>query len=139
MATSLWIGLALAVAVGMSPKPLALVVDDESDLRHVVRTILEHVGIDVVEVANGREALALLDEGDFDLVITDIQMPLMDGLELLRAIRLRPGAQPKVIVMSAQEWRAPEAMGAGAYEYLRKPFELRDLMMVVMRAMQAVA
>jgi CheY-like chemotaxis protein len=139
VATSIWIGLALAVSLGMSRKPLALVVDDESDLRHVVRTLLEHVGMDVVDVANGREALALLDERDFDLVMTDIQMPLMDGLELLRTIRLRPGAQPKVVVMSAQEQRAPEAMCAGAYEYIRKPFEIRHIMSVAMRAMQAAA
>jgi two-component system response regulator HydG len=123
----------------MDRKPLALVVDDESDLRHVVRCILEQVGMDVVEVANGREALALLDEGDFDLVVTDIQMPLMDGIELLRAIRLRPGAQPKVVVMSAQEQRAPEAMGAGAYEFIRKPFDIRRVMNVAMRATQAAA
>jgi CheY-like chemotaxis protein len=123
----------------MNPKPLALVVDDELDLRHVVRSVLEHVGMNVVEAANGREALARLDEGRFDLVVTDIQMPLMDGLELLRAIRLRPGAPPKVIVVSAQEHRAAEALTGGAYEYVRKPFELRHLMSVATRAVQAAA
>jgi CheY-like chemotaxis protein len=123
----------------MSPKPQALVVDDESDLRHVVRGILEHVGMDVVEAASGREALARLDERTFDLVITDIQMPLMDGLELLRSIRRRPGAQPKVVVMSAQAQRAAEAMAAGAYEYICKPFEILHVLGVAMRALKDAA
>jgi CheY-like chemotaxis protein len=114
----------------MSPKPRALVVDDESGLRFAVRGILELAGMEVAEAANGREALALLDASEFQLVVTDVQMPLMDGLELLRAIRRRPGRQPKVVVMSAQapERQAPEAMQAGAYGYLRKPFEIAAVM-----------
>jgi CheY-like chemotaxis protein len=126
---------------GMSPKLRALVVDDESYLRFAVRGILEHVGMEVAEAANGREALALLEASEFQLVVTDVQMPLMGGLELLRAIRQRPGAQPKVVVMSAQapERLAPEAMQAGAYDYLTKPFDVAAVMGVARRATQAAS
>jgi CheY-like chemotaxis protein len=119
----------------MSRTLRALVVDDESSLRFAVRGILEHVGMDVVEAANGREALALLEASAFQLVVTDVQMPLMDGLELLRAIRQRPEPQPKVVVMSARapERQLSEALCAGAFDYLQKPFEVAGVIALARR------
>jgi CheY-like chemotaxis protein len=123
------------MSAGMRRTLRALVVDDESSLRFAVRGILEHVGMDVVEAANGREALALLEASEFQLVVTDVQMPLMDGLALLRAIRQRPEPQPKVVVMSAQApaRQAPEVLRAGAFAYLEKPFEIAAVIALVRR------
>jgi CheY-like chemotaxis protein len=103
-------------------------------LRFAVRGVFEHVGMEVVEASNGREALALLDAGEFQLVVTDIQMPLMDGLELLRTIRLRSAPQPKVVVMSAHDLERRTAMQEGAYEYIEKPFEIAAIVGLARRA-----
>ena len=118
----------------------ALVVDDESTMRYTVRGILEHLGFEVIESPDGADALAKLDEGDFQLVVTDIQMPRMDGLELLRRICERPSPQPKVIVMTAHgsERHAVEAIKLGAFDYFKKPFEVEEMMAVASRATESV-
>ena len=118
----------------------ALVVDDESTMRYTVRGILEHLGFEVIESPDGADALAKLDEGEFQLVVTDIQMPRMDGLELVRRICERPSPQPKVIVMTAHgsERHAVEAIKLGAFDYFKKPFEVEEMMAVASRATESV-
>jgi two-component system response regulator HydG len=119
----------------------ALVVDDESTVRYTVRGILEHLGLDVTEAADGVEALEKLDAGlDYNLVVTDIMMPRMDGLELLKKVKQRPSPQPKVIVMTAHgsERHAVEAIKSGAFDYFKKPFELDEMMAVARRATESV-
>src|ERR1700742_3598360 len=95
----------------------ALVVDDDPMIRYAVRGILERAKLQVEEAEDGVEALEKLDANavGFDLVITDIQMPRMDGLELLKKVQLRP-SPPKVIVITARgsERIATDAMKAGA-------------------------
>src|SRR5437588_2619245 len=124
-----------------SSKIRALVVDDESTVRYTVRGILEHLGLDVTEAGDGVEALEKLDAGiDFHLVVSDILMPRMDGLELLKKIKLRPAPQPKVIVMTAHgsERHAVEAIKSGAFDYFKKPFEVDEMMAVARRATESV-
>jgi two-component system response regulator HydG len=118
----------------------ALVVDDESTMRYTVRGILEHLHFEVVESPDGADALVKLDEGDFQLVVTDIQMPRMDGLELLRRICQRPSPQPKVVVMTAHgsERHAVDAIKLGAFDYFKKPFEVEEMMAVASRATESV-
>jgi two-component system response regulator HydG len=119
----------------------ALVVDDESTVRYTVRGILEHLGLDVTEAGDGVEALEKLDAGlDYQLVVTDILMPRMDGLELLKKIKQRPAPQPKVIVMTAHgsERHAVEAIKSGAFDYFKKPFEIDEMMAVARRATESV-
>ena len=125
---------------GMAQHIRALVVDDESTMRYTVRGILEHLGFEVIESPDGADALAKLDEGDFQLVVTDIQMPRMDGLDLLRRICERPSPQPKVIVMTAHgsERHAVEAIKLGAFDYFKKPFEVEEMMAVASRATESV-
>src|SRR5258706_7589277 len=114
----------------------ALVVDDDSTVRYTVRGILEHTGLQVDEASDGQEGLEKVDAGDYQVVVTDIQMPRMSGLDLLKKIKERPLPQPKVIVITAHgsERHAVEAIRAGAFDYFKKPFELEEMMAVVRRA-----
>jgi two-component system response regulator HydG len=117
----------------------ALVVDDDSSVRYTVRGFLEHAKLQVDEAVDGVEALERIESGGYDLVVTDIQMPRMDGLELLKKVRQRP-SPPKVIVVTAHgsERHAVEAIKAGAFDYFKKPFEVDDMMAVVSRATESV-
>jgi two-component system, NtrC family, response regulator HydG len=118
----------------------ALVVDDDSTIRYTLRGILELSGVTIEEAADGISALECLESGAFDLVITDLRMPRMDGFELLRKIRERGSAAPRVIVVTAHgsERHAVEAIKSGAYDYFRKPFDIDELKAVVGRALESV-
>jgi two-component system response regulator HydG len=118
----------------------ALVVDDDSTVRYTVRGILEHTGLQVDEASDGQEGLEKVDAGDYQVVVTDIQMPRMSGLDLLKKIKERPLPQPKVIVITAHgsERHAVEAIRTGAFDYFKKPFELDEMMAVVRRATESV-
>jgi DNA-binding NtrC family response regulator len=116
-----------------------LVVDDDPGVRYTLREILESEGLDVDEAADGEEALRRLEGGSHALVVTDLRMPRLDGMALLRAIAARAPA-PRVVVITAHgsERQAVEAMKAGAFDYFRKPFEPEELLAVVRRALEAV-
>ena len=111
-----------------------LVVDDEPKLGRYVAQMLGLDGHDVVRAAGGREALALLGEHAFDVVVTDLRMPEVDGLAVLRAARNRPGP-PEVVLMTAHATAesAVEAMKAGAADYVTKPFSMDELRLRVQR------
>jgi two-component system, NtrC family, response regulator HydG len=118
----------------------ALVVDDDATIRYAVRGILEQAELSVDEAVDGGEGLERVEAGDYELVVTDIQMPHMDGLELLKRIRQRAEPRPKVIIMTAHgsERQTVEAIKAGAYDYFRKPFEVNEMMAVVRRATESL-
>jgi len=111
-----------------------LVVDDEAKLAKFVAQALELDGHDVVRAGGGREALTLLAERPFEVVVTDLRMPEVDGLAVLNAARARPGP-PEVIVMTAfgTAENAVAAMKAGAADYVTKPFAMDELRMRVRR------
>jgi len=118
----------------------ALVVDDDSTIRYTLRGILEHAGVTVEEAADGVVALEKLDAGPFDLVISDLRMPRMDGFELLKQVRERGPSAPRMIMITAHgsERHAVEAIKGGAYDYFRKPFEMDEMNAVVGRALESV-
>ena len=120
-------------------RPRALVVDDDDGVRYTIRSILEESDFDVEDVPSGEEALARLEAASFHLVITDLRMPGIDGLELLARIRAKP-APPRVILITAHgsERHAVQAMKLGAFDYFSKPFEIDDLLAVVQRAVESV-
>ena len=112
-----------------------LVVDDEESMRHLLTVILTDRGYDVRAVSNGEDALRELAARDYDLVLSDVRMPRMDGVALLRkALDLHPGIT--FIVMSAYGTHdtAIEAMKAGAYDYVSKPFRPDEVLLVLRKA-----
>ena len=112
-----------------------LIVDDEESMRHLLSLILRDRGYEVRAVSSGEDALKELRARDYDLVLSDVRMPGMDGLALLReALRLQP--ELTFIVMSAygSHDTAVEAMKAGAYDYIGKPFKPDDVVLVLRKA-----
>jgi two-component system chemotaxis response regulator CheY len=105
-----------------------LIVDDSSVMRKIVGRSLRQAGLDVVqllEASNGSEALSLARENPVDLILSDINMPLMDGLEFVRQLRGIESTQQTPVVMittEAGEGHVVEALSLGASGYIRKPF-----------------
>jgi DNA-binding NtrC family response regulator len=119
----------------MNPHKI-LVVDDEPSLRELLRRGLSQLGNYSVEVAsNGAEAIEKIEKDLFELVLTDLKMPEMDGLELLKAIK---GTRPEliVIIMTAHGTieTAVEAMKIGANDYITKPIDFNDLLIHMSKA-----
>ena len=114
-----------------------LVVDDEPKMRRVLEIMLQKMGHRVLAAGNGREALDCFDRNSVDLVITDLRMPEMDGIELLAALRERESAVP-VIVITAHGTieTAVTAMKHGACDYLLRPFDIDALELAVQRALE---
>jgi two-component system chemotaxis response regulator CheY len=106
----------------------ALIVDDSSVMRKIVERALHQTGISrekVFEAANGLEALELLHREKVHLIVSDINMPEMDGLEFLRQLRaqnLAPAVPVVMITTEGSEEHVREAIAAGAQGYIRKPF-----------------
>ena len=116
-----------------------LVVDDEPIARNNLAQALERDGIAADTAANGQEALARLAETNYPLVLTDLRMPGLDGLSLLREIKARcPESEVIVITAHATTTSTVDAMRAGAFYYVEKPFRLTDVRKVVHEALQKV-
>lgn len=114
-----------------------LVVDDMPIIRVTLRRILEKEGFTCLEAPNGEEALGVLDEHPVELVLSDIHMPVMDGMELVTALAPRMPGLAVVMVSSVEETRtAVEAIQAGAYGYVHKPFEPREILVQVNAALR---
>ncbi len=121
----------------MSAHPRILVVDDERSMQEFLEILLRKEGYDVSTVGDVPSALVALDSDDFDLVISDIQMPERSGLDLLRALRQ---AQPDVVVIMITAFATTEtalaAMKEGAYDYITKPFKVDEIKLVVKKALE---
>jgi len=122
------------------PDARILLVDDEEPARYGMRRALESLTDDIIEAANGKEALRLVREELPDLVIMDIAMPKMDGMEALDEISRFP-APPLIIMVTAHgsEKIAVEAMKKGAYDYIAKPYEVDELRMVARNALERIS
>lgn len=105
-----------------------MVVDDDSSVRRMLSQYLKSEGYDVLEAESGEQALSYARDSASDLILLDIEMPGIDGLETLR--RLRREAPDSVVVMVSginDEQRAVRSLEEGARDYIRKPFELQHL------------
>ena len=114
-----------------------LVVDDDQAIREVIEIYLYTMGYHVASVSNGMEALTFLDKFTCDLVITDLQMPVMDGYELIRNLRSK-SQRPVIVVLSAMrptEGEQKEFLET-ACAILEKPFLLKELTSVVEDALR---
>jgi len=117
------------------PKPRVLVVDDEEPLRRAYIRILESAGNVVTEASNGNEARQLILSESFDVILTDLSMPELDGLQLVRAVRGRDLDVPVIIVTANPSVEsAAEAVELGALRYLVKPVPVEMLVSTVAQA-----
>jgi nitrogen regulation protein NR(I) len=114
-----------------------LVVDDEANLRRVLSAQLARDGYEVHTAEDGEAALAFLKEHHIDLVITDLRMPKVDGMDLLRAA-LRDDASRPVVMLTAHGTvdNAVEALKTGAFDYVTKPFDQNEVRLVVKKALR---
>ena len=108
-----------------------LVVDDSATMRRIVKTILQQIGFsDIAQAENGKEALEKLKTGGFGLVVSDCNMPVMQGIDLLRAVRADAelkGLPFLLVTAEAQKHNIIEAAQAGVDNYVVKPFSAEAL------------
>lgn len=113
-----------------------LIVDDEKNIRLTLTQALEHLQMKTDTAVNGEEALAKLKEKDFGLILLDLKMPGMDGIEVLRQVReIRPDIHVIIITAYGSIESAVEAMKLGAVDFIQKPFapnEIRELVSQVL-------
>jgi two-component system, chemotaxis family, chemotaxis protein CheY len=113
-----------------------LVVDDSASVRQVQRFVLGGAGYEVVEAVDGRDALAKLAGGAVNLILTDLNMPNLDGVGLIRAVRASAAHRLTPVVMittESQDAKKQEAKAAGATGWIVKPFTPEQLLAVVKR------
>ena len=112
-----------------------LVVDDEQNLRKVLAATLQREGYEVTVCSNGEEALEAIERDGADVIVTDLVMPRMDGLTLLRrTVAAHPDVPVIVITAHGRIDKAVEAMKAGAFDFLAKPFDNTDLKALIAKA-----
>jgi DNA-binding NtrC family response regulator len=116
-----------------------LIVDDEKGQRDILHTILHKEGYRSDAVPGAREALEKLDSGEYDLILTDLKMQGMSGMELLELV-LAGNPQQCIVMMTAHGTvdSAVEAMKKGAFDYLEKPLEREDLLLTLQRAFEHI-
>jgi DNA-binding NtrC family response regulator len=116
-----------------------LVVDDDVGVRYTIAEILREIPVEVELAEDGEQALEMTRRSSFELVITDLRMAPMDGLELLAHLRAeQPALKVVLITAHGSERAAVQAMRLGAYDYFRKPFEVDELVAVVERALESI-
>ena len=114
-----------------------LIVDDEEVLRDVLEVVLRREGFDVVLAASGEEALSVLDNDEVDLVILDVMLPGISGIDTLRAIRISNPSLPVLIITAFSSIDgAIEAMKHGAFHYIPKPFKNEEVVLTVNKALE---
>lgn len=119
----------------MGTKPV-LIVDDEKNIRLTLSQAIESMDLDVGTAVNGEDALSKLDESDYGLMLLDLKMPGMDGMDVLRQVReVRPDIKVIIITAHGTIDSAVEAMKLGAVDFIQKPFtpdEIRGLVRKVL-------
>lgn len=116
-----------------------LIVDDESQIRALLREILREevdaTSCVILEAPDGQAAIDLLNEQEIDIVVTDMKMPIVDGLALLQEIRKsHPGTEVIVMTGYAEDYTREEAFRLGARDYITKPFEVDEVRLILMKS-----
>ena len=113
-----------------------LLVDDEKSIRKTLREILEYEGYAVDEAQDGAEGLRMIQDGDYDIVLCDIKMPKMDGMEVLaKATKSNPDVPIIMISGHGTLETAVDAVKNGAYDYVSKPPDLNRLLITIRNAL----
>ena len=116
-----------------------LVVDDDEQLREDVVEMLQRDGYDVIDVGSGEEALVKLKSEDVDVILTDLMMPGIDGMEVLRQTKkIKPAVRVIMITGFGTIENAVDAMKDGASDYISKPFKIGEVQATVKRALEEV-
>ncbi len=124
----------------MSSNGRILVVDDDLSVRQFLTIMLERAGYTVKAAASARDALRFVERHEFDLVITDLKMPDIDGMELLKRVKQEsPTTEVIMITAYGTTDTAVEAMKKGAYDYVIKPFKIDELQLIVEKAIKQQA
>jgi two-component system response regulator PilR (NtrC family) len=114
-----------------------LIVDDEQSMRDFLSIMLKKEGYEVASAENGKDGLKAVQTDIFDLVITDVKMPGMDGIGVLRAVKdVSPETIVVMITAYATAETAVEAMKLGAYDYITKPFKVDEIKLVIEKALE---
>ncbi|MEA2272441.1 MAG: hypothetical protein QOI98_1149 [Solirubrobacteraceae bacterium] len=119
--------------------PRILLADDEQAIQTLLSYPLHKEGYDVVRAADGREALARFDEQPFDLVVLDVMMPKLDGLEVCRRLRARSSVPIIMLTAKAEEIDKVLGLELGADDYITKPFSMREFRSRVRAALRRAA
>lgn len=120
-------------------RPSVLLLDDDEDARHSMVRYLKKEGYDVFSGEDGEEGLRILDEKRIDIVITDIMMPKMDGLQFLKQVKKRPGDIEVILITGfGNEDVVVQAMHDGANNFLRKPVDIEHMLIAVEKAFEKV-
>ncbi|MBN1774783.1 MAG: sigma-54-dependent Fis family transcriptional regulator [Deltaproteobacteria bacterium] len=123
----------------MAERPQVLIVDDEPNMRRVLAALLEREPCDVLQAGDGVEALQVLDDDVVHVIVADLRMPNMDGLELLKKVVARDPNLPFVVLTAhGTVDTAVEAMKLGAFDFITKPFEKDELLAIVRKALRSV-
>ena len=118
-------------------QPRVLVIDDDSSMREIVRSLLASFGYDCQTAADGAQGLARFDEGGWDLVLTDLGMPEMSGWEVVEAIRRRSRTMPIVLITGLMSPEVIRRSGELGLPVVPKPFRSEVLRAAVARALEA--
>lgn len=114
-----------------------LIVDDEKNLREMLATLLQREGYAVHQASSAEQALDLVSRDSFNLILSDIRMPRMSGIELLRRLREQGNRVPMIMMTAySSTGEAVEAMKLGAYDYVCKPFKNDEMRLVVKNALE---
>ncbi len=115
-----------------------LVVDDEKELVHTLLERLEFRGVDAKGIFGGEDALRLLEQEEFDVILVDVKMPGMGGLEVLQEIkRRRPDQRVVLLTGHGSKHNAKAGLQLGAFDYLMKPVKIERLLAILKDAMSA--
>ena len=121
----------------MTPHERILVVDDEEQMRDLLVKVLERKGYQVSVCGNGADALAFLEREPVDLVVTDVRMPGLSGMEALRAIKeLNPDIVVIIMTAFGSIDQAVQAVKEGAYDYINKPFKIDEMLLTIEKALE---
>jgi DNA-binding NtrC family response regulator len=115
-----------------------LVVDDEPNMLRLLKTILmDKTGYEVTTTNNPLEVSKLLQEGQYDLVVTDLKMPLVDGIDLIGIVKNIDATMPIIVITAYGTIEtAEEAIQKGAYDFITKPFRKETILITIKRALE---
>lgn len=121
----------------MVKKTRILIVDDEEVLRDMVARVLKYLKLENDTAEDGLKAIEMLNETEFDVIIADIQMPGMDGIELLKTVRRDfPGTDVVIMTAHASRYSFIDVVEAGAVDYITKPFSVEELKAKIERVLR---